>query len=119
MAFKKSLWLNYDFGLRGNYDGLYNFLDSHQARDCGNGLAYFEYDNPDHLNPDELIERLKTELQTAVAPGPGDRIYVIWRQDEEESAIKIKGKFLFGNRKTAPWNGYSTLSDNKISDEAI
>ncbi len=113
---KKSVWLTYDFGLKGNYSALFTFLDNNNAIDCGNGLAYFLYDNNEMLKSEELIEKLKAELKEKVAPSSSDRIYVIWRDDDKHS---VKGKFLFGNRKTPAWNGYSTKVSDKFEDEAI
>lgn len=116
-ARKKSIWMSYDLGLKGNYNSLFTFLDNHKAKDCGNGLAYFEYENPESLDAEALIEKLKTELATIIEPSSNDRVYVIWRDDSTTLAA-IKGKFLFGRRKSAPWNGYGTTNENQ-SDEAI
>ncbi len=119
MAIKnKSIWLSYDFGLKGNYSALFAFLDNHKAIDCGNGLAYFIYENKNDLKSEELIDQLKKELEELVAPSSSDRIYVIWRNDDKPVA-SVKGKFLFGNRKTPVWNGYSTKSGKDKEDEAI
>jgi hypothetical protein len=115
---KKSFWLSYDFGLRGNYTGLFTFLDNHDAIDCGNGLAYFLYDNPSNLNSENLVDKIKLELSDLVAPSPSDRVYMIWR-DEESTTSKVKGKFIFGNRKAAAWNGYSNLVKNNSNEEAV
>ena len=115
---KKSIWLSFDFGLKGNYSALFTFLDNHKAIDCGNGLAYFVYENENHLKSEDLIEKLKDELKESVNPSSSDRIYVIWR-DDDKSTSSVKGKFLFGNRKAPIWNGYSTKSIGKQEDEAI
>jgi hypothetical protein len=115
---KKSIWLSYDFGLRGNYSGLFTFLDNNEAIDCGNGFAYFKYDNKDLLKSEELINKLKEELNEIISPAPNDRIYVIWR-DDDSASINVKGKFLFGSRKTPAWNGYATKGNNNLEDEAI
>lgn len=117
-AKKKAIWLNYDLGLKGNYSALFAFLDNNEAIDCGNGLAYFKYDNKGLLKSEELIEKLKNELIDSVSPSSSDRIYVIWRDDDKLTS-SLKGKFLFGNRKTPAWNGYSTKKGNIQEDEAI
>jgi hypothetical protein len=96
----KGIWLSYDLGLKGNYSALFTFLDNHKAIDCGNGLAYFRYDNHNRLSSEDLIERLKHELAEALTPTKNDRIYVIWRNDDSTQSIKVTGKFLFGNRQT-------------------
>jgi hypothetical protein len=116
---KKSIWLTYDFGLKGNYAALFTFLDNHKAIECGNGTAYFIYKNENNLNSEELINQLKNELQEIVNPSSSDRIYAIWRNDDTTNAT-VKGRFLFGGRRnTAPWNGYSTVLSNIQEEEAI
>lgn len=115
---KKSIWLSYDLGLKGNYSALFTFLDNNEAIDCGNGLAYFKYDNKNLLKSEEVIEKLKKELKELISPSTNDRIYVIWRDDDKLLA-GVKGKFLFGNRKTPAWNGYSTRGGNFEEEEAI
>lgn len=115
---KKSIWLSYDFGLKGNYSALFTFLDNYGAIDCGNGLAYLKYDNKSQLNSEKLIESLQKEIMETVSPTSADRIYVIWRDDDESNA-KVKGKFIFGSRKTPAWNGYSTKKGSDQEDEAV
>jgi hypothetical protein len=111
---KKSFWLDYDLGLRGNYTGLFNFLDNYNAIECGSGLAYFVYENPRGLTDEDLLEELKKEIEAAVTPASSDRIYIIWRTETQ-----VKGRFLFGNRKAAPWTGYGDRASIKENEEAI
>jgi hypothetical protein len=37
---KKAIWISYDFGLNGDYTGLYTWLDNMKAIECGNSLAF-------------------------------------------------------------------------------
>ena len=30
-----TVWISYDLGIRGDYEGLYAWLDSHRAKECG------------------------------------------------------------------------------------
>jgi len=115
---KKAIWLSYDFGLKSNYSELFTFLDNYKAKDCGNGLAYFIYDNEGMLSSDALIDKLKAEINDVVKPSVSDRIYVIWK-DDEKSVLSVKGRFIFGARKAPIWNGYSNRGENKQEDEAI
>jgi len=32
---KKLIWIAFDLGVRGDYDGIYEFLDTHEAKECG------------------------------------------------------------------------------------
>jgi hypothetical protein len=119
MALKtKAIWLSYDFGLKGNYSALFTYLDNHQAIDCGNGLAFFQYKNANSLTSEQLVEQLKLELKKAISPSINDRIYVIWR-DDDNSTTSVKGRFIFGSRKSPAWNGYATKEDDDQEDETI
>lgn len=95
---RKAVWLSYDLGVKGDYEGLYAYLDDHEAEECGDSLAYFKFSVK---KEDKIIEELKIDLSKNVAFSKRDRIYVIWRVGE-----RIKGRFLFGNRKSSPWVGY-------------
>lgn len=99
----KTIYLSFDLGLRGDYDGLYAWLDKYKAKECGAGLAVLDY--PD--SGIEFLETLEKELLHEVAFDKNDRLYVIWREND---GSKLKGRFLRGNRKTAPWAGFATVS---------
>ena len=41
------VWMSYDLGVSGDYEGLYAWLDDHNAKECGNSVAWvfsFSYD---------------------------------------------------------------------------
>ena len=40
----KALWLSYDLGVKGDYEGLYAWLDDHNAEECGNSVAFLHYE---------------------------------------------------------------------------
>jgi hypothetical protein len=44
---KKTIWLSYDLGIRGDYKGLYEWLDNHEAKECGDsvGVLIYEFNN--------------------------------------------------------------------------
>jgi hypothetical protein len=92
---KSSVWLSYDLGVQGDYESLYAWLDKHEAVECGDSLAYFNYT---HNN--DLVAALRLELPKVMKITPKARIYVI-RQHQGTA----KGKFVFGNRHSAPWAG--------------
>ena len=98
---KKAVWLSYDLGVNGDYEGFYAWLDDHDAIECGDSLAFFEFDVQQQ---EHLIEELKSDLSKSVNVSKRDRIYVIWKNGDD----KIKGKFIFGKRKSSPWGGYGT-----------
>ena len=105
----KSFWLSYDLGLKGDYNNLYTWLDNLQAKECGDSIAFFNYKFHDNF-----MEEIKNSLSENVDIRKTDRIYLIYLDSEDKN--KIKGKFLFGNRKRAPWEGFSNKNLNTEED---
>ncbi len=93
----KSVWLSYDLGVRGDYDGLYRWLDSKGAKECGDSVAYFKFDFQG-----DLRKSLKDEISEAITMSSKTRIYVIYTENGSP-----KGSFLFGRRQATPWLGYA------------
>ena len=106
MAKKKAVWLSYDFGLKGDYTGLYTWLDEHNAIECGHGIAFLHWETKDAAH---LTDEIENNLKESVKLSKSDRIYVIWK---EPTKGKIKGNFINGARRQSPWVGYSNT--NKI-----
>ena len=107
---KKAVWLSYDLGVKGDYEGLYAWLDDHEAIECGDSVSFFNFTVKKQEN---LVEELKNDLSKSVQLSKRDRIYVIWKNDDD----KIKGKFIFGKRKASPWEGYGTQETGE--DEVV
>ena len=38
---QKAVWISFDLGVQGDYEGLYRWLDSFDARECGENLVLF------------------------------------------------------------------------------
>ncbi len=94
----KIFWISFDLGVQGDYEGLYRWLDAHDAQECGDNVAFikkYEYTG-------DLRENLKKELEGSIEINQKTRIYVI-----HEDSGKVKGKFIFGNRKRPSWTGYA------------
>lgn len=106
---KQPIWISYDLGIRGDYEGLYAWLDEHGAKECGDSIAYLEYQYSG-----ELAEALKSDLQSAFDVTKKTRIYAIYRGADK----KTKGRFVFGSRKAAPWTGHARVSGQTDIDEA-
>jgi len=104
----KTIWLSYDLGVKGDYPSLYAWLDNHGANECGDSLAVLQYEVADG---EILPNKVKQDLEAAINFGKADRVYVIWRKDDE----KVSGRFIIGNRKAAPWKGYG----NAVSEDDI
>lgn len=95
----QTIWLSYDLGLKGDYPGLYAFLDAQEARECGEGLAFFK-----RKAEEDMAESIRQELNKYMKAAATDRVYIVFL---DEKNGKLKGKFLFGKRKRALWEGYA------------
>lgn len=105
----KTIWISFDLGITGDHESLYTWLDDHQAKECGHALAALSY-----TFQGDLLTSLKEDLSTAVNIGKRDRIYVIWRESDTN---KLRGRFLFGKRKAAPWEGFGTQEPQQDEEE--
>jgi hypothetical protein len=105
----KAFWISYDLGLKGDYSGLYTWLDSVKAKECGDSIAFFTLENKGNF-----IDTIKEDIMKYVKLDKSDRVYLIYL---EGKTGKVKGSFLFGGRKRAPWEGYST--ENQENDEDV
>ena len=105
---QSTIWLSYDLGVKGDYDILYQWLDEHESKECGDSIAVlpFEYKQ-------DLLDELSESLKGSIEFEDGNRIYVIYRLKGEQ---KVKGKFIVGRRKPAPWKGYAVVYEEDIED---
>ena len=108
---KKSFWLSYDLGLKGDYKGLYTFLDSVEAKECGDSVAFFKKDYSDNF-----FEELKSDLKNVANLSSTDRIYVVCTYVSSNNTREAKGRFLFGGRKRSPWEGYA-IKDSTVEED--
>lgn len=97
---KKSFWLSYDLGIKGDYVSLYTWLVNLDAVECCDNVAYFRLES-DSKDPVKLVAE---DLAKNVPLSITDRIYLIWRE-----GTSVRGRFLFGGRKPAPWAGYGYI----------
>ena len=99
-------YLSFDLGLQSDYQGLYSWLDKFQALQCGSrSLAYFDFPiNLKSPSPIEIFNAVQEDLFKSFTPIQGDSLYLVF-PDADGST---KGVYLYGNRKTAPWNGFYT-----------
>lgn len=107
---KQAIWISYDLGIKGDYPGLYKWLDSHKAKECGNSCAFLQY-----TFVTDLRDELKVDLQRNISLSANDRIYVV-SIETSEGKEKPSGKFLLGNRRASPWEGYAPSTDT-ITDK--
>lgn len=100
---KHWIWISFDLGVKGDYEGMYKWLDEHDARECGDSMAGLRYEYSD-----DLIDSLKRDLQDNVEFTSKSRVYVIRLLEG-----KMKGRFIFGGRRSAPWSGYAESRDQE------
>lgn len=98
---KKHIVLNYDLGLKGDYPSLYSFLDNLKAIEIGTCNAAFEMEFSED-NFQTIFNELKEKITESVNIEKTDRLYMIATDD----SCKMRGGFLFGDRKRAIWEGY-------------
>ena len=96
----KKIWISYDLGVKGDYPGLYKWLDNHDAVETGNSVAFLNF----HYIKDFYAE-LKSDLRKHINFTFGERIYVIASKGTGKDKKSI-GRFIIGKRKSTPWEGY-------------
>lgn len=97
----KFVWITFDLGIRGDFEGIYEFLDAHGAKECGDSVAAFNYEYKN-----DLIRELTIDLEKAARFDKRSRVYVIYPSEQG----KHKGRFIIGKRKPPPWAGYGALN---------
>jgi len=110
----KAIWISYDLGIKGDYPNLYAWLDNQEAKEAGNSIAFLNYKF--NGKDDQLLEVLKKDLTKSVNFKPGDRIYVM-RMRNEKGVNKVSGRFIIGNRKASPWEGYGQKGEDIIDGD--
>ena len=100
---KHFVWVLFDLGVAGDYEGMYAWLDSHHAKECGDSAACFWYDHPN----EDLLQDMKEDLNNGVEIDvKKNRIYVI-----RNVKGTMKGGFIFGRRRNAAWAGVAATGE--------
>jgi hypothetical protein len=101
---KHFVWVSFDLGVKGDYQGMYAWLDGKDAKECGDSLACFWFE---HKNND-LLEDLKKDLRASVELDENKgRVYVVRLMKG-----KMKGRFIIGRRRNPPWAGFGATGDD-------
>lgn len=112
-----AIWLTYDMGVGGDFQGIYSWLDDNNAIECGNNNAFFKYSYPDNIQTDkEFVDFMKADLESKIEFKPGNRIYIIRKALDSDRNSKAMGRFIIGKRKANPWEGYGTKTENSIDE---
>ena len=98
---ERRIWLHYDLETFGDYGGLYEWLDDHDAQECGDSLATLDY-----TYEENLVNELTNELEDKVDFKCGDRIYIVFKFGEND----VQGRFIVGRRTLPRWLGYGKVA---------
>ncbi|NQS98657.1 MAG: hypothetical protein HQ591_09395 [candidate division Zixibacteria bacterium] len=100
---KQTILISFDLGIQGDYEDMYSWLDKYKAIECGDGVAIltFEYN-------EDIAGELLEELERNVDFKNKDRIFMLFKDRNE----KLKGRFIIGKRKRAPWSGYALAEED-------
>jgi hypothetical protein len=103
------VWISFDLGVDGDYEGIYRWLDRRGAVECGDSCASLLWDQQAGV----VEQAVKRDLKRSVKLRNRDRVYIIF-QDHQG---KYKGKFIFGGRKkSAPWAGYAMSGESAVDE---
>ena len=93
---KSLVWLSFDLGVSGDYETMYAWLDEKEAKDCGSSVAcfWFEHDG-------DVAKTIKAEIEDRVSLNKRSRLYLVYQEEN-----RMRGRFIIGGRKSAPWDGY-------------
>ncbi|MBF0606933.1 MAG: hypothetical protein SFH39_15960 [Candidatus Magnetobacterium sp. LHC-1] len=103
---KQHIWLIFDLTIYSDYEGMYYWLDTVNAKECGDSTATFTFE----YNSD-LVTELTEAVKNHVNLQEKDRIYVIFTTDDGT----LKGRFIFGKRRGAPWAGLAAENEDDIA----
>lgn len=103
---KKNYWLSYDLGVGGDYTHLYQWLDDHNAKPCGNSVAFFTFS----YTTDDPEKEMLNDIKETVSLQPGNILYAIRMKEKNE----VVGSFLYGKRQATPWEGFGSKQTDEV-----
>lgn len=99
-----TVWITFDLGNDGDYEGLYAWLDAHDANGCGESVAVLAYDCEGSI-PDKI----RDDLTLSIGVDADTVVYVIYR---DPTTNENRGAFIFGERSVPVWNGFASSPRN-------
>jgi hypothetical protein len=112
------MWLTYDLGSGGDFQGIYAWLDDNKAIECGNNCAYIsDYEYPETITTDmNFVDFFKKELEKNINFKSGNRIYIVRKSLDTDKKGKSIGSFVIGKRRANTWEGFGTKTENTIDE---
>jgi len=98
MGKAQAVWLSYDLGLQGDYEGLYKWLGEWGAEECGDSVAFFKYPYKT-----DLVREMTKDIKQDVRLSGRARLYLIYKDEDSQ----LRGRFLVGGRRRPPWAEYA------------
>lgn len=99
---KNFVWVSFDLGVKGDYEGMYAWLAKRGAKECGDSLACFWYDHPG-----DLLQSMKDDLNASIElDAKKSRIYLV-----RLVKGKMRGSFIFGHRRIPPWAAFAEAGE--------
>jgi hypothetical protein len=104
---KVLIWLSFDLGVRGDFEGMYQFLDTYKAKECGDSVGSLVYEYKK-----DLIGDLTKDLKSFITFDKRSRVYLIFPKAPNNYA----GRFIVGRRKSPPWAGHGPSQEPDEED---
>ena len=105
---QSTIWLSYDLGVSGDYEGMYSWLENRGAKECGSSVAFlknYEFEG-------DLLDSLKTDVSDTVTLNRRSRIYVIYKHNG-----LLRGRYVVGKRKAPPWTGFGDVLEQEVDED--
>ena len=105
---QSTIWLSYDLGVSGDYEGMYSWLENRGAKECGSSVAFlknYEFEG-------DLLDSLKTDVSDTVTLNRRSRIYVIYNHNR-----RLRGRYVVGKRKAPPWTGLGDVLEQEVDED--
>lgn len=114
------IYLTFDLNFNGDYNGLYKWLDSYNAVECGDSACRINYPlNLNHLetfeDTKEALRLIQKDIESSVKLSQKDRIYVASLFPDDKNNKRLVGKFIIGQRRVNPWQGYAFKEEENFN----
>lgn len=105
-----TIYLTFDLTFSGDYAGLYKWLDSHHALECGDSACRINYNVEynkleTYADTQAILNLIRDDISSKVNFTNKDRIYVASIFPDEKNNKRLAGRFIIGARKPNPWDG--------------
>jgi len=95
-------WISFDLGLMGDYSHFYEWLDTHNAEECGAGTAA--------IVSMKSLDAIVAEMKEILRDTPRARAYILSKLPDG----RFGGKFVVGGRRKAPWAGFAVRASDTV-----